>query len=111
MPLSAQTVRLLGPGHIDRSPRDIPLDRSSATFRRHRSYHRDQLARISEQLERVGSAGLETARRAVDLVLELLEDPRRFLEVLPEAHHRAVHAGFFGRLFVAVEDGDRVPRY
>ncbi len=71
---------------------------------------RDQLARIGEQLERVGSAGLETARRAVDLVLELLEDPRRFLEVLPEAHHRAVHTGFFGRLFVTVEDGDRVPR-
>ncbi|WP_460540398.1 recombinase family protein [Glycomyces halotolerans] len=71
---------------------------------------RDQLARVTERLERVGNAGLEATGRAVGLLLELLEDPRRFLEELPEAHHRAVHTGFFGRLFVAVEDGDRVPK-
>jgi site-specific DNA recombinase len=71
---------------------------------------RDQLARVAERLERVGSARMESAGRAIGLLLELLEDPRRFLEVLPETHHRAVHTGFFGQLFVTVADGDRVPR-
>jgi site-specific DNA recombinase len=71
---------------------------------------RDQLARVAERLERVGSAGMESAGRAIGLLLELLEDPRRFLEVLPEMHHRAVHTGFFGRLFVTVKEGDRVPK-
>ncbi|GAB3999375.1 hypothetical protein GCM10029992_27980 [Glycomyces albus] len=71
---------------------------------------RDQLAWVAERLERVGSAGMGTAWRAIGLLLELLEEPRRFLEELPEAHHRAVHTGFFGRLFVTVEDGDRVPK-
>lgn len=71
---------------------------------------RDQLARVTERLERVGSAGMEAAGRAVAMLLELLDDPRRFLEVLPEAQHRAVHLGFFGRLYVTVEDGERVPK-
>ncbi len=71
---------------------------------------RDQLSRVTERLERVGSAGLEAAGRAVNLLLELLDDPVRFLEALPEAQHRAVHLGFFGRLYVTVEDGEREPK-
>jgi site-specific DNA recombinase len=71
---------------------------------------RDQVARVTERLERTGSAGIEAAGQAVTLLLELLDNPHRFLDVLPEAQHRAVHLGFFGRLYVAVEDGERVPK-
>ncbi len=71
---------------------------------------RDQLSRVAERFERIGSAGLEAAGRAVNLLLELLDDPVRFLEVLPEAQHRAIHLGFFGRLYVTVEDGEREPK-
>ncbi|QSB06094.1 recombinase family protein [Natronoglycomyces albus] len=57
---------------------------------------------------RVTFKGVEHQGRHEPLVSQELFD--RVQEVLPEAQHRAVHTGFFGRLFVAVEDGDRVPR-
>ena len=71
---------------------------------------RDRLAGIAERLEQVGVRDFEKARQAVELVLELLDDPRRFLRTIPERHHKAVHTAFFGRLYVVADEGSREPR-